>query len=61
MFGFDPGVSGMTNSGFEPMISVFNGKRERESFSRWEQEPVIYSRRYGFDVVFTRGRMDVRT
>ena len=31
---------------------MFNGKQE--SFCRWKQEAVIYSRRYGFDAVFTR-------
>ena len=31
---------------------VFTGKQE--SFSRWKQDDVIYSRRYGFDAVFTR-------
>ena len=45
MFGFGQG-------GFKPTIPVFNGKQE--SFSRWKQEAVIYSRRYGFDAVFTR-------
>ena len=52
MLGFSPGVSGMNSSGFKPAIPVFNGNRE--SFSRWKQELVIYSRRYGFDAVFTR-------
>ena len=52
MFGFDPGVSGMNNSGFKPTIPVFNAKQE--PFSRWKQESVIYSRQYGFDVMFTR-------
>ena len=41
-----------SSSDFKPTISVFNGKQE--SFSRWKQESVIYSRRYGFDAVFTR-------
>ena len=45
MFGFDQG-------GFMPTIPVFNGKQE--SFSRWKQEAVIYSRRFCFDAVFTR-------
>ena len=45
MFGFGQG-------GFKPTIPVFTGKQE--SFSRWKQEAVIYSRRYGFDAVFTR-------
>ena len=45
MFGFGQG-------GFMPTITVFNGKQE--SFSRWKQEAVIYSRRYGFGAVFTR-------
>ena len=31
---------------------MFSGKQE--SFPRWEQEAVIYSRRYGFDAVFRR-------
>ena len=44
MFGF--------GQGFKPTIPVFTGKQE--SFSRWKQEAVIYSRRYGFDAVFTR-------
>ena len=52
MFDFGQGVSGMNSSGFKPTIPVFNGKQE--SFSRWKQESVIYSRLYGFDVVFTR-------
>ena len=52
MFGFGTSVSGMNSSGFKPIISVFNGKQE--SFSRRKQESVIYSRRYSFDVVFTR-------
>ena len=37
--------------GFKPTIPVFIGKQE--SLSRWKQEAVIYSRRYGFDAVFT--------
>ena len=45
MFGFDQG-------GFKSTIPVFTGKQE--SFSRWKQEAVTYSRRYGFDAVFTR-------
>ena len=45
MFGFGQG-------GFKPTIPVFTGNQE--SFSRWKQEAVIYSRRYGFDAVFTR-------
>ena len=45
MFGFGQG-------GFMPIVTVFNGKQE--PFSRWKQEAVIYSRRYGFDAVFTR-------
>ena len=45
MFGFGQG-------GFKPTVPVFTG--EQESFSRWKQEAVIYSRRYGFDAVFTR-------
>ena len=45
MFGFG-------QEGFKPTIPVFNGRQE--SFSRWKQEPVIYSRRCGFDTVFTR-------
>ena len=53
MLGFGPGVSGMSSNGFKPTIPVFNGKQE-EYFSRWKQESVIYSRRYGFDAVFTR-------
>ena len=52
MFGVGYGVSGMDSSGFEPTIPVFNG--EQDSFSRWKQESFIYSRRYGFDAVFTR-------
>ena len=34
---------------------MFNGKQE--SFSRWKQEAVIYSRRYVFDAVFTRANV----
>ena len=45
MFGFG-------QEGFKPTIPVFN--RKQESFSRWKQEAVIYSRRYGFDTVITR-------
>ena len=45
MFGFG-------QRGFKPTNPVFNDKQE--SFSRWKQEAVIYSRRYGFDAVFTR-------
>ena len=45
MFGFG-------QRGFKPTIPVFTDKQE--SFSRWKQEAVIYSRRYGFDAVFTR-------
>ena len=45
MFGFGQG-------GFKPTTPVFNGKQE--SFSRWKQKVVIYSRRYGFDAVFTK-------
>ena len=45
MFGFGQG-------GFKRTIPVFTGKQE--SFSRWKQEAVINSRRYGFDTVFTR-------
>ena len=45
MFGFG-------QEGFQPTIPVFTGKQE--SFSRWKQEAVIYSRRFGFDAVFTR-------
>ena len=45
MFGFVQG-------GFKPTIPVFTGKQE--SFSRWKQEGVIYSRRYCFDALFTR-------
>ena len=41
---------GCGQGGFKPSIPVFNGKQE--SFSRWKQESVIYSRRYGFDAVF---------
>ena len=52
MFGFGQGVSGRNSSRFKPTIPVFNGKQE--SFSRWKQETVIYSRRYGFDAVLTR-------
>ena len=37
---------------FKATIPVSNGKQE--PFSRWKQESVIYSRRYGFDAVFTR-------
>ena len=43
---------GCGQGGFKPSIPVFNGKQE--SFSRWKQESVIYSRRYGFDAVFIR-------
>ena len=42
----------MNSIGFKPTIPVFNGKQE--SFSMWKQESVTYSRRYGFDAVFTR-------
>ena len=52
MFGFGQCVSGMDSSCFKPTIPVYNGKQE--SFSRWKQESVVYSRRYGFDAVFTR-------
>ena len=45
MFGFGQG-------GFKSTVPVFTGKQE--SFSRWKQEAVIYSRRCGFDAVFTR-------
>ena len=45
MFGFG-------QEGFKPTIPVSNCKQE--SFSRWKQEAVIYSRRCGFDTVFTR-------
>ena len=45
MFGFGQGD-------FKPAIPVFTGKQK--SFSRWKQEAVVYSRRYGFDAVFTR-------
>ena len=45
MFGFGQGS-------FKPIIPVFTGKQE--PFSRWKQEAVIYSRRYGFDGVFIR-------
>ena len=45
MFGFGQG-------GFKPTIPVFTGKQE--SFSRWKQEAVIYSRPYGFDAAFSR-------
>ena len=45
MFGFDQG-------GFKPAIPVFNGKQE--SFSRWKQEAVVYSRQYDFGAVYTR-------
>ena len=38
--------------GFKPTIPVFTGKQE--SFSKWKQEAVIYSRRHGFDAVFAR-------
>ena len=43
---------GFGQGGFKPTIPVFTGTQE--SFSRWKQEAVIYSRRYGFDAVFTR-------
>ena len=52
MFGFVPDVSGMSISSFKPTILVFNGKQE--SFSRWKQESVVFSKRYGFDAMFTR-------
>ena len=52
MFGFGQCVSRTDSSCFKPTIPVFNGKQE--SFSRWKQESVVYSRRYGFDAVFTR-------
>ena len=45
MFGFRQG-------GLKPTIPVFTDKQE--SFSRWKQEAVIYSRWYGFDAVLTR-------
>ena len=45
MFGFG-------REGFKPTVHVFNGKQE--SFSRWKQEAVIYSRRHDFNTVFTR-------
>ena len=45
MFGFGQGA-------FKPTIPVFTGKQE--SFPRWKQEVVNYSRQYGFDAVFTR-------
>ena len=45
-------VFGFGQGSFKPTIPVFPGKQE--SFSRWKQEAVIYSRRYGFDAVFTR-------
>ena len=45
MFGFGQG-------GLKPIIPVLTDKQE--SFSRWKQEAVICSRRYGFDAVFTR-------
>ena len=49
----------MDSSGFRQMIPVFNCKQE--SFYRWKQESVIYSRPYGFDAVFTKAddRQDV--
>ena len=55
--GFDPAresatMFGFGQGGFKPTISLFTGKQE--SFSRWKQGAVIYSRRYGFDAVFTR-------
>ena len=59
MFGYGPGVSGMNRSGFKPTIPVLNG--EQESFSRRMQKSVICSRRYGFDAVFTKGWISVRT
>ena len=49
---------GFGQGGFKPTIPVFTSKQE--SFSRWKQEAVIYSRRY----VLTRcsqGRMNART
>ena len=52
MFGFGLDVSGMNGSGFKPTIPVLNGKLE--SFSRRKKGSVIYSRRYGFDAVFTK-------
>ena len=58
MFGFDPGVSDMNSSGFKSTIPVFNGKQE--SFSRWKQESVIYSRRMDLTRCL-QGRMIVRT
>ena len=45
-------IFGFGQGGFKPTILVFNGKQEW--FSRWKQEAIIYSRRYGFDAVFTR-------
>ena len=44
MFGFG-------QRGFKPTIPVIG---KQESFSRWKQEAVIYSRRFGLDAVFTR-------
>ena len=46
MFAFSQG-------GFKLTIPLFNGNKQ-ESFSRWKQEAVVYSRWYGFDAVFTR-------
>ena len=45
-------TSGFGQGGFKSTVPVFTGKQE--SFSRWKQGAVIYSRRYGFDAVFTR-------
>ena len=55
--GFSPArgsaaMFGFGQRGFRPTVPVFNGKQEL--FSRGKQEAVIYSRRYGFDAVFTR-------
>ena len=55
--GFDPERDSVAmfcfgKGDFISTIPVSNGKQE--PFSRWKQESVIYSRRYGFDAVFTR-------
>ena len=55
--GFDPerdsvAMFGFGKGDFKPTVPVSNGKQE--PFSRWKQESVIYSRRYGFDALFTR-------
>ena len=42
----------MNSSGLKLKIPKFNG--QQKLLSRWNMESVVYSRRYSFDVVFTR-------